>query len=212
MQETKQNEASAVMPQRRPARVPALASPDMRSQVAAQRGTPAVTSEEGNVASEATATHAPEDILIAWEGPEFENFRKDTQWYIAAAIILLLIITYAVVINAPIMAITFILIGVVSYIYVQKEPRHLRFAVTQQGIVVGDEVFPFTDIASYWIFYEPPHTYLLSLEMKHRLLPHVHIPLHGVDIAALHEVLDQFLPEEEQEMGIVDTLERLLHR
>ncbi len=151
------------------------------------------------------------NILIAWEGPEFENVSHDTQWYMALAVILLLIIIYAVIINSPLMAITFILIGVVAYIQIQKEPRHLVFSVTSIGILVGDELFSFDDIESFWIFYTPPHTYVLSLAMRNRLLPHVRIPLHGVDPVELREILIEFIPEERQEMGLIDTIERLFH-
>ncbi len=151
------------------------------------------------------------EVLIAWEGPEFETFERDKKWYLVASVILLLIIIYAAIVNSPIMAITFILIGTVGYVYLQKEPRHLTFAVTPEGILVGDEIYYFEDIDSFWIFYEPPHTYLLSLDTKNRLTPHVHIPLHQVDPVQLRAVLLEFIPEVRQEMSLVDTLERLLH-
>ncbi len=152
-----------------------------------------------------------DDVLIAWEGPEFEVYERDKRWYIVASVVLLLIIIYAVIVNSLIMAITFILIGVVGYIHLQKDPRHLVFAVATSGVVVGDEIFPFDDIKSFWIFYEPPHTYMLSLCMRNRVLPHVHIPLHQVDPIELRKVLLQFIPEEQQEMDMVDTIERILH-
>ncbi len=161
---------------------------------------------------EAPDQNAEDDgVFIAWEGPEFEVYERDKQWYIVASVILLLIIAYAVIINSPIMAITFILIGVVGYIYLQKEPRDLVFAVTAQGVFVGNELFSFDEIESFWIFYEPPHTYLLSLALRNRTLPYVHIPLHQVDPVQLHEELIQFVPERRQEIGFIDTLERLLH-
>jgi hypothetical protein len=151
------------------------------------------------------------NVLIAWEGPEFETFSHDRRWYLTVVVILLLIVTYAVIVNSPIMAITFILIGVVGYIYLQKDPRQLTFAVTYQGILVGNELYEFDQIESFWIFYEPPHTYLLSITMKSGLIPYIHIPLHQVDPIALREALLQFVPEERRELTMVDTLERLLH-
>ena len=175
---------------------------------AAPLALPSATDDVSEVGDEDIAD---DGVLIAWQGPEFEVYERDKQWYIAAAVVLLLIVTYAVIINSPIMAITFILIGVVGYIYLQKDPRDLVFAVTEQGVVVGDELFHFDDIESFWIFYEPPHTYMLSLAMRNRMLPHVHIPLHQVDPVELREALMNFVPEERQEMNIIDTIERLLH-
>ncbi len=179
---------------------------DVRDYDDTESTTAAVASEEDGVIDA-----SDDGVLISWEGPEFEVYKRDKQWYIVVSVILALIVTYAVIINSPIMAITFILIGVVGYIYIQKDPRHLTFAVTTQGVAVGNELFSFDDIKSFWIFYEPPHTYMLSLEMRNRMLPHIHIPLHQVDPIELRRALIQFVPEKKQEMGLIEVIERLLH-
>jgi len=50
---------------------------------------------------------------------------------------LLAIIIYALFTNSPIMAITFILIGIIEYIYISREPKILDFLITERGIVIG---------------------------------------------------------------------------
>lgn len=150
-------------------------------------------------------------VLIAWEGPEYETYQRDRQWYIVAAVLLLLIVAYAVIVNSPIMAITFILIGLVGYIYLQRDPQEIVFAVTREGVYAGRQLYSYAEIESFWVFYEPPHTYLLTLTLKSRLVPHVHLPLHQVDPVALRAALMEFIPERRKEMDLVDTIERLLH-
>src|SRR5665647_1028971 len=74
------------------------------------------------------------EIIFSWQAPEFETFEREKRWYLWVALILLAIIGYATYTNSPVMAITFILIGVVGYIYLNKEPRTLDFQITPKGI------------------------------------------------------------------------------
>ncbi len=150
------------------------------------------------------------DVLFHWQAPEYEMIRGDRKWYLYLSLVLIVIIGYAVFTNSPIMAITFILIGVVEYIYINKEPRTLTFKITPEGVFAGNELYPFENIKSFWIFYEPPHVRVISLHTKGHLLPYVHIPVHDEDPVKVREILLQYLPEEKHEMRFVDTLERLL--
>lgn len=149
--------------------------------------------------------------LIHWQGPEYEHYPKEKIWYAGASLILAAIIIYALVTNSPIMAITFILVGVVGYVQLEKLPRVLDFKVTIDGLVVGNEIYKFDDIKSFWIFYEPPHIKILSIHIDALLTPYIHIPVHQIDPVKLREVLMEFIPEVKQEQTLVDTVERLLH-
>lgn len=151
-----------------------------------------------------------ENVLVSWRGPEFEHYPRDKRWYTGAAIILLLIILYAVATNGIIMAIVFALIGISGYIMFSRPQKVIDFAVTYDGVLVGDEIYDFDDIKSFWIFYEPPHTRVISLHMKGHFRPYLHIPLHQVDPVIVHEKLLEFVPEVKQEQNLIDILERLL--
>jgi hypothetical protein len=108
------------------------------------------------------------------------------------------------------MAITFILIGVVGYIYMNKEPRTLNFIITEDGVVAGREIYEFDNLESFWIFYSPEDIKVISLRTKSHMVPHVHIPIHNEDPVKIREILLERIPEEKQEQGLVETLERLL--
>ena len=152
-----------------------------------------------------------EDVLIHWRAPEYENYGQSKKWYLIVSLIIAAIVIYALLTDSLIMAITFILIGVVGYIYIQKEPRILDFSVTHDGIMVDREIYDFNDIRSFWIFYEPQQIKVISLHMKGRFLPYVHIPVHNQDPVKIREVLLRFIPEIKQELTAADTIERLLH-
>lgn len=148
--------------------------------------------------------------LIHWQGPEYEHYPKEKTWYAVATVILSAIIVYALVTNSPIMAITFVLIGIVGYIQLERFPRVLDFRVTTDGVMAGNELYEYDNIKSFWIFYEPPHTKILSLHTDALLTPYIHIPVHQIDPVKLRDILMEYVPEVKQKPTLVDTLERLL--
>jgi hypothetical protein len=107
------------------------------------------------------------------------------------------------------MSITFILIGVVGYMYIGKEPRILDFMVTKDGVVAGKEIFEYDRIKSFWIFYESDGKKVISLHVESLLMPYVHIPIHDEDPVEIREALLQNIEEIKQEQNIVDRVERL---
>ena len=150
-------------------------------------------------------------ILHKWRAPEFENYEKSDRWYLLAGVFLLAIVAYALITNGPIMAITFILIGIVGYIYLQKEPRTITFAVTTEGIIADKEIYLYENVNSFWIFYEPHHTKIISLHTKASMFPFVHIPLEDEDPVHIREIMLTFIPEIKQEPSMIDTIEKVLH-
>lgn len=154
------------------------------------------------------ATQA-KNALYHWQAPEFETYEQDKRWFLYLALILMAIIAYAIYANSPIMAITFILIGVVGYIYIDKEPRFLDFMITEDGIIAGKEIFEYERIKSFWIFYEEDGSKVISLHMHSLITPYMHIPIGKENPVEIREALLENIEEIKQEHNIVETLERL---
>jgi hypothetical protein len=151
-------------------------------------------------------------VIYSWEAPEFEVYEKSTRWYLLSGIFLLVFVIYALVTNSPIMAITFIMIGIVAYMQLQSEPKMFTFHITTKGVLIGKEFYPYENVISFWIFYDPPHTRTVSLHLKSGVFPFVHIPFDDdEDPTEIHAALIKFLPEIEQQSSMVDALERFLH-
>lgn len=150
-------------------------------------------------------------ILHQWRAPEFEVYEKSARWYIIAAIFIVAMVAYAIFTNGPIMAITFILIGIVGYIHLQKDPRVITFSITVKGVIADKEMYLYDNIHSFWIFYDPNHTKTISLHTKASMLPFVHIPLADEDPVHLRKLLMHNIPEIKQDPGLIDAIERVLH-
>jgi len=166
--------------------------------------------EEENLEKNETLEKVLENSLMHWQAPEYEKYEKGRRWYLYAALVLLAIIGYAVYTNSPIMAITFILIGVVGYIFINREPKTIGFAITRDGIIAGREIYEFDHIKSFWIFYEPHDIKVVSLHTKSMFMPFVHIPIHEEDPVEIRRILLEYTPEVKQDPSLVDTFERLL--
>lgn len=151
------------------------------------------------------------ETLMHWQAPEFESlFKREKRWYMYLSLVLAAIVGYAVYTNSPLMAIVFILIGVLGYIYIEQEPRTLDFMITEDGMVAGKEMYLFENIESFWIFYEPGEMKVISLKNKSYLLPYVHIPINDQDPVVIREHLLKFIPEVKQDLNFIDALERFL--
>ncbi len=151
------------------------------------------------------------EILLHWQEPEHDPLELGPRSRVGVTIALILIVAYALYTDSPLMAITFILIGVIGYLSLHHEPRVLDYFVTSKGIVAGDQFYEYDSLQSFWIYTEPPLENVLSLQTDGMLVPYVHIPVMTVNIHTLADTLSQFMSEERHEPGLVDTLERLLH-
>lgn len=150
-------------------------------------------------------------VLLHWQEPEHDPLELGPRSRVGVVVVLILIIAYALYTNSPLMAITFILIGVIGYLSLHHEPKVLDYFVTSKGIVAGSEFYEYDSLRSFWIYTEPPLENVLSLQTTGMLVPYVHVPVMTVNIHTLADTLSRFMSEERHEPGLVDTLERLLH-
>ncbi len=153
-----------------------------------------------------------DEIFLKWRAPEHEPYTVGKRFLVFSMIFLSAVVIYALLTNSPIMAITFILIGIVGYIFLQKEPKMIDFAISSRGIIAGNQIYEFESLKSFWIFYDPPYEKILSLQSKNAFTPYIHIPIADENPVKIREIIIDFIPEEKQHHTIVDAAEKFLHR
>jgi len=163
-----------------------------------------------NVRSIGLSPRNQQRALLSWRGLEFEVYEKDKRWYAYVSLILIAIIVYPVYTNSLIMAMVFILIGIIFYIQLHKEPKIIDFAITTDGIIAGNEIFEFDQLKSFWIFYAPPQKKYVSFHTTCRLVPFIHIMIDEHDPVELRSILIKYIPEVKQEPGMADVLEKFV--
>jgi len=152
-------------------------------------------------------------ILAHWSLAEEESPLFGSKGLFAGIVAaFILIIAYSLVTDSPIMAITFILIGMTGYLLLNQPLSSTEYMITEKGISVGREFYDYRSISSFWIVEgHPQFPKHLILDIAGILTPRVHIPLAGNDTEILRNVLARYVPEEEYEPNLVDILERILH-
>ncbi|MFA5961129.1 MAG: hypothetical protein WC848_00385 [Parcubacteria group bacterium] len=160
--------------------------------------------------SEGLLEQYSKDALWHWSAPEFEMYEQNKRRLSYVALVLLAIIVYATFTDNPIMAIVFVLIGIVAYMYSSKEPRILDFRIVPEGILAGNEIYEFENIHSFWIFYDPRYIKVISLHTRSYLTPFVHIPLENEDPVIIRRILLKYIPEIKQDHNLAEMLERFL--
>ncbi len=152
-----------------------------------------------------------ENIILTWEAPEHEPLELGPRSRLIGTLLLIVIIGYALITNSPLMAITFILVGVVIFLLQSHTPQILTYRLTDQGLYAGRNFYRHANIHSFHIYQEAPFENTLSLHVNGALLSHVHVTFPPEEFALIRQTLRRYIPEEPHEISLVDSLEKFLH-
>ncbi len=151
------------------------------------------------------------EVLVSWREPEHDAFVLGPRARLISVIALVVIVAWALYTDSPLMAITFILIGIIGYLLEQQPPRVLNFALTNKGVLAGKQFYRYETLESFHIYEEEPFLDTLSLHTDGDLISHVHIPLHTVDNQEVFDIISGFVPEVPHEPNLIDSIEKLMH-
>lgn len=149
-------------------------------------------------------------IFIEWRAPEFIAHEHTQRWYLAWLLGALAAITVAVIFKNFLFALFILLAAIALLLQSQRNPRVITYAITARGVLVGERLYKFEDLESFWVMYEPPHTKELLIASKLWLSPQFSMPIHDANPVRIREILIQFLPEKEQKPSLIDWLIRIL--
>lgn len=152
-----------------------------------------------------------EKSILSWEAPEYDSFELGPRSRLIGTLLLIVIIGYALITNSPLMAITFILIGVVVFLLESHTPKIITYRIAPEGIYAGRNFYRHENVHSFHIYQEPGYENTLSLHVNGALLSHVHITFPPEQFTLIRQALRQYIPEEPHEPSVVDTLEKFLH-
>lgn len=145
---------------------------------------------------------------VTWETEEFPYHEKDSQWFLFAGIVTCGIVISLVIMGNIFGAVTFLLFAVIGYLYATKKPEILHVTIDAKGIAVNDKLIPYSQMASFWVLYEPPLKDLIIIQ-KEKFTVKTIIPLgnaHPVDVRA--QLMHNAIAEKEEEESIAEILSR----
>ncbi len=152
------------------------------------------------------------DIVITWEIDESDRYRRGRAWYAIMILIGISLLIYAVASANFLFALLILMFALVIYLTSLKGPENQQVEISQDGIKVGEQFYPYRDVKRYWFVYDPPEVKNMYLDFKAVSRPLLSLPLMDQNPNQIRRVLGQYLPEdfEENEEPFMDFLGRIL--
>ncbi len=148
-------------------------------------------------------------VLMAWLGLEYEYHEKGTDWYWWVGLLAIIFFGIAVWQHSFLFAFLVLLGWFTVVLYAIRPPQAVSFAITERGIMIGNKLYFWHDLKSFWIFYDPPLRKELSVISKKTFVPPLRIPLDEEDPVEIRAIIRKFIPEIEEEESLIDNLARL---
>jgi len=139
-----------------------------------------------------------------WEAPEFEKTKKNKSWFIIPAVIAIILGIVALATDNILFLILVLLGFFIFYVYANKEPRIIKFKISERGIEFDNQMHDFESLGSFWIFYDPPMEKEISLRSKKTFFPYIRIPLGNQSPVEIRKYLLKFIPEKRHRESVID--------
>lgn len=152
-----------------------------------------------------------DEAIISWESPEYIQHEKGVIWYLAAIACALILCVYAIFTANWTLVLALIVLAAVYYRIHGFPPQNVKVKISKTGIKINSKEYPYQNIDSFWIIYNPPSTKTLNLKSNSRLLPDIAIQLGDQDPSELRAYLvSQIREREGREELFIDSLIRIL--
>lgn len=153
-------------------------------------------------------SESPESI--EWSAPEFIKYSKPPEWFLVGGLIAAALFLFALFAQNLLFGLIIILAAFSIYIWTEKEPKIIKFAINSKGIKVQDFFYNFDNLKSFGVFNESSESKYIALESKKTFAPKIIIPLRNQDPEKIRDFLSKFLIKEEQEESLIDALARYI--
>ena len=147
---------------------------------------------------------------ISWRAPEYAYYQKSPDWFWAVGIIAVVLVAVAYFTSNLLFGFLIVVGGAAFALFGARKPNIIRASISNEGLHIGNRLFPYETLQSFWIFYRPGGAKELSIESQKLFMTHIKVPLGEQDPNLVREFLLQFLVEKPQKESLVDTVARLI--
>lgn len=144
----------------------------------------------------------PRPVLFEWNAPEYHLQEKSTDWYWALGILAFAIAIASILFGNILLAVLVICGATTIGLVAKKRAKEHHFALTEEGIVIDNDMWPYDSVISFSMIEYLDETLppFLSVKTRSILVPHLSIPVEGVDVDAVYEFLSAHLVEEDHKI------------
>lgn len=142
---------------------------------------------------------------MQWKDFEYSYKPKSTEWfwYVASGSLVLIII--AILLRNFLLGVFAIITGLVITLSGVKKPQKINFSIEEKGVSIGNQLYPYDELESFWID-ELPDKKELILISKKKLMGALKLPLTKTDPDLVKERLLTFLKEKEHEETFTEAI------
>lgn len=134
---------------------------------------------------------------ISWEAPEHHHVDKNSDWFWVLGIIAVCGTVAAFFFGNFLFALLILLGAGVMALRAVKPPAVVPFMVGKKGVRVGEKMFTYSALDSYFIDEEDVKGPQLLLKAKSMYLPLIVMPIPEEYMDDIEDILKERLPEEE---------------
>ncbi|MEI6042155.1 MAG: hypothetical protein WCQ00_01135 [bacterium] len=141
---------------------------------------------------------------IAWEAYEHEHREKSKDWYWSLGILIVTASFLSIIFGNYLFGVLLLVIGVSMGIVGSRHPKYILFELNKMGIRIGNKLFPYATLESFWVQDNNEHDKTSHLLIKSRksMVPLIVIPLNGVETEDVRDFLLYNLLEKEMEESL----------
>jgi len=147
---------------------------------------------------------------VRWQAHEYIHPEKGAGWFIAFAVVVLLLIAAAVfIIQSVTFAILIPVMAAALIVYSHRPPRLIDYTLSKQGLHVNDRLYSFAEFKSFGVIHDgKEYSIMLVPTKRFRAGVSVYFPEEAGE--AIVDMLGARLPMQELHLDLIDRLIRKL--
>jgi hypothetical protein len=142
---------------------------------------------------------------IEWKAPEYIYTEKTIDWYWIVGIVAVSIAIISIILDNVIFAILILVGSGTLSLFGSRRPETITITVGSKGVKIKSDFYIYSDIESFWIETRDKYPRVF-FKLKKKVSMHIIVMLENTDPEALHALLSEHLPEQEQTEPFLEKL------
>ena len=134
-----------------------------------------------------------------WEAPEHTHIEKTSDWYWILGIIAVAGSIASMIFGNVLFSVVILLGAMTLFITSHRKPRVIEFEVSERGLRIADDVYPYATLESYYLDEQNHTNPQLIAKSKKLFVPLLIIPIPDEYITEIESIVATRLPEEHLE-------------
>lgn len=135
---------------------------------------------------------------IEWQALEHHHSEKTNDWFWGVGIVAVGIAVLSIYFGNLLFAIVILLGTFALMLHAHAKPRIIKFKLSRKGVRVGESLYSYADLSSFWVIDEEIHDKII-IKSRKLFMPYLILPYDStkIDPDTLRDYLLDYMDEEE---------------